>query len=179
MFNRKDTVFIIVDIQAKLFRLMHEREKLSENVQKLVKGMLAMDIPVLWMEQNPRGLGATIPEVAGLLNGIEPMQKQSFSCCASAAFMGKLENLKRKNVVLAGIETHICVYQTAADLLEFGYMAAVVADAVSSRTEGNMKIGLQKISTLGGSVSSVETVLFELLRTAEDGAFKKILDLVK
>jgi len=179
MFDRKDTLFIIVDVQTKLFSLMDEKEKLSENFQKLVSGMLALGIPILWMEQNPDGLGPTIPEVKGLLGALEPMRKKSFSCCASTEFMEKLEALERKNVVIAGIETHICVYQTASDLLERGYAAAVVADAVSSRTEKNMAIGLQRISAIGASISSVEMILFELLRTAEDGAFKEILKLVK
>jgi len=172
------TLLLLVDFQVKLARVMHDREILLENVRKLVKGMVALDVPVLWAEQNPDGLGPTVPEIAGFLAG-EPVTKFSFSCCGEARFTEALNRFGRGQILVAGIETHVCIYQTAVDLLREGYEVQVVTDAVSSRTSQDKQIGLQKIKDAGGAWTSVETVLFELLKVAKGTKFKEILKIVK
>lgn len=172
-------VLIVIDVQGKLAQLMHDRERLFENLSRLVKGAGILGIPVLLTEQNPEALGPTIPEVAHLLPDAQPVGKTSFSCCGSDRFNRSLEALKRRQVLLAGIETHICVYQTAADLTGSGYDVQVVADAVASRTAQNKGIGLQKIRDAGAGVTGTETALFELLKVAEGKQFREILKIVK
>ena len=179
MLNRGNTVLLIVDIQGNLAQAMHEKERLFENVRKLVRGIQVLEIPILWMEQNPQGLGPTIPEVAELLAGLKPLSKTSFSCCLDDRFMQALDALNRKQVLITGIEAHICVYQTAVDLVARGFEPQVVADAVSSRTRENMEIGLERIRASGAGVTSVETALFELLKVAEGKRFREILRIVK
>lgn len=174
----ENTLLLLVDFQVKLVRVMHDREILLENVRKLVRSMVALDVPVLRTEQNPGGLGPTVPEIAGLLAG-EPVSKFSFSCCGEARFTEALNRFDCWQILVAGIETHICVYQTAVDLLRAGYEVQVVTDAVSSRTSQDKQIGLQKIKDAGGAWTSVETVLFELVKVAEGAKFKEILKLVK
>ena len=179
MLTVEKTVLIVVDVQTKLSRVMYEKEKLFENLQKLVKGVQVLGIPIILTEQNPDGLGPTIPEVAHLLPDVQPLPKLSFSCCGDERFLQKLEALKRDQVLLSGIETHVCVYQTALDLLSLGYEVQVVADAVSSRTADNKEIGLKKMRSAGAGLTSTETALFELLRVAEGTNFKEILNIVK
>jgi isochorismate hydrolase len=179
MLNIEDVVLLLVDIQGKLAQLMHEKERLFRNLQTLVKGVQVLEVPILWMEQNPEGLGPTIPEIANLLTDITPISKMSFSCCQNTSFVKALAGLNRKQVLIAGIEAHICVYQTTAELIDMGYAVHVAADAVSSRTEENKTIGLQKMKDAGASWTSVETLLFELLRVAEGEKFKAMLKIVK
>jgi nicotinamidase-related amidase len=179
MLDRNNTVLMIIDIQGKLAHMMHEWEMLFESVQKLIRGMQALDIPIVWMEQNPLAIGRTVSEIAELLEPAEPIEKLSFSCCGNDRFLEMLADLNRKQTLLAGIETHICVYQTAVDLLHRGYDVQVVADAVSSRTAQNRRIGLQKMCDAGAVLTSVETALFELLRVADGPDFRKILKIIK
>jgi nicotinamidase-related amidase len=179
MLDRNNTVLMIIDIQGKLAHMMHEWEMLFESVQKLIRGMQALDIPIVWMEQNPLAIGRTVSEIAELLEPAEPIEKLSFSCCGNDRFLEMLADLNRKQTLLAGIETHICVYQTAVDLLHRGYDVQVVADAVSSRTAQNRRIGLQKMCDAGAVLTSVETALFELLRVADRPDFRKILKIIK
>ena len=179
MLSVDDTVLLVIDVQGKLAQLMHDRETLFANVKKIVKGAQVLEIPILWTEQNPDGLGRTIPEVAELLAGLEPISKLSFSCCGSEVFMKQLKELGRRQVLVAGIEAHVCVYQTVADLAERGYEVQVVADAVSSRAAANRQVGLERIKEAGATITSTETALFELMRIAEGDRFKQLLRIVK
>ncbi len=174
-----NTALLLIDVQGNLAHAMHSKQKLFENLQKIIKGAQVLEIPILWVEQNPKGLGPTIPEITDLIPDITPISKMSFSCCRNDKFMMALKNSKRKQILVTGIETHICVYQAAVDLLDMGYEVQAVSDAVSSRTEDNKKIGLQKMKDAGAGVTSVETALFELLKVAEDARFKEIIKIVK
>jgi nicotinamidase-related amidase len=178
MFSVHNAVFVLVDLQEKLAPAIHERDKLIESIVRLARGLHVLEVPMLWAEQNPRGLGRTVPQVAALMPG-EPISKLSFGCCGEPRFMEALRATRRRQVLLAGIEAHVCVYQTAAGLVEAAYEVQVVADAVSSRTPQNREIGLQKARHAGASLTSVETVLFELLGVAEGPKFKEILQIVK
>ena len=179
MLTTDTTALLLIDIQGKLARLMHEKEMLFENLQRLVKGIKVLGLPILWVEQNPAGLGPTIPEVADLLPEVRPISKISFSSCGEPRFVESLKATGRKQILVAGIETHICVYQSVVDLLQSGYAVHVVADAVSSRSPVNKAIGIEKMNAAGASLTSVETALFELLRVARGEAFKEISRIVK
>ena len=179
MLTTDTTVLVVIDVQEKLVRPMHQVDALIDNQRRLISGMLAMDVPILCTEQNPKGLGRTVPQIAALLEGVEAISKNCFSCSDSENFLQNLKDLNRNNVLLAGIETHICVYQTALGLISQGYHVEVVADACSSRRPENSQIGLYKANNAGAEITSVETALFELLKVAEGPVFKEILKIVK
>jgi nicotinamidase-related amidase len=179
MLTTDNSVFLLVDTQGKLAHSMYAKDNLFKNLKKLVKGMRVLEIPILWVEQNPKGLGPTVQEVAELLPDLQPIPKYSFSCYQNQEFRQALEALDRHRVLVAGIETHVCIYQTVRDLRKAKYDVELIADAVSSRTIENKQIGLDKCRTIGASITSVECVLFELLGVAEGDRFKKILDVIK
>jgi nicotinamidase-related amidase len=177
MLSRENTILIVVDIQGNLARVMDEQAFLIENNQKLIKGMHVLGIPVIVTEQNP--LGTTIPEIADLLPGVQAIAKDSFSCCAEEKFVSAIRAMNRKQILMTGIEAHVCVYQTAMDLLAMGYEVQVAADAVSSRTARNREIGIQKMTINGAILTSAEMALFELLKTAADPKAKDLFKIVK
>jgi nicotinamidase-related amidase len=179
MLNKKDCCLIIVDVQGKLAELMYDKDSLFKNIRILIQSAKILDVPVLWCQQVPAALGPTVPQIAELLAGSEPINKSCFSCCLSDEFSKKLKALGRKQVLLAGIETHVCIYQTALDLLAAGFDVNVVADAVSSRTLDNKQIALSRLAAEGAKITSTEMTLFEILRTADHPDFKQIAKLVK
>ncbi len=179
MFSTDDTVAVLVDVQEKLVRVMHDREALLAQSARLLKGLNTLGVPILCTEQLPDKLGPTAPELSGLLSGVGAITKSTFSSCGEAKFMQALEKTGRRNVLLCGIETHVCVFQTAADLLAQGYAVQVVTDATSSRTPENGRLGLARMRSLGADLSSVESALFELLKDAQHPAFKGVLAAVK
>ena len=178
MLERDDAVLVVIDVQDKLTRAMVEREALLDNVGKLVRGADVLGLPVILTEQYPEGLGPTLPEVAELIDA-RPIPKRAFSCSGEPAFVEALEAAGRRQVLLCGIEAHVCVYQTARDLAESGYQAHVVIDAVSSRTASNRRAGIQKAMDVGAERTTVEMALFEMLGAAEGDAFKRIISIVK
>jgi nicotinamidase-related amidase len=175
----ENTVLVAIDFQERLFPAMHDKEKLLRNTVKLIRGAKALEVPVVLTEQYPKGLGPTIPEVKELLPDIKPIEKVCFSCCDSEAFSQALEALKRKQVLICGIEAHICVYQTAMALARAGYEVQAVSDCVSSREPENKAIAIQKLSAVGVLPASAEMALFELLRVAQGDKFKQISNIVK
>jgi len=179
MLNVDKTALVVIDVQEKLSRVMYEKEKLFENLQKLIKGVKLLNIPIVVTEQNPNGLGPTVPEIAPLLTDINRVTKFSFSCCGEEPFMREVERLNRKQLLLAGIEAHVCVYQTAMDLMEAGYEVHTAVDCVSSRTLDNKNLSLDKMKSDGAKLTSVEIALFELLRTAKSPKFREMSQIVK
>jgi len=180
MLSEKNTVLVVIDVQSKLAQVMQDRETLLTHLAKLILGMQALQVPVLWLEQNPARMGETVPEVRNLLAMHQsPIAKMSFSGYGDPVFIENMEALSRRQVLLAGIETHVCVYQTAADLLARGYEVSVVADAVSSRRVTDRDIALTRLRQEGVRLTSVEMALFELMRTATHPAFREILKIVR
>jgi len=169
----------VVDVQGKLAQLMHDREALFKNVQILVQVANILEIPILWCQQCPDALGSTVPEIAQLLADIELINKSAFSCCGDKQFNARLKDLARKQVLLCGIETHVCIYQTAVDLLRQDFNVNVIADAVSSRTLENKQIALNRLAAERANISCTEMALFELLKTAEHPQFRQIAKLIK
>ncbi len=178
MLKAENAVLVVVDVQGKLATLMHEKEVFFENVVKMIKGAQVLEIPIIWNEQLPDKLGPTIPEIKELLQNNQPLIKSSFSCCGNDQFMIELEKTKRRQILLAGMETHVCVYQTALELLMGGYHIYLIADAVSSRKLADKQIAVQAMINAGARISSVEMALFEMLRKAEGDRFKKIIEIV-
>ncbi len=179
MLRIDQTVLVVVDVQGKLAQLMFERDRLFEQLQRLARGAQALQLPVLLTEQNPARMGGTIEELRALLPGVTAIPKMSFGCGGEPTFMQQLEALRRRQVLLVGIETHVCVFQTAAQLVEKLIEVQVVADAVSSRTETNYRLGLERIRAAGATLTSVESALFELMGTADHPAFRTVLGIVK
>ncbi|UCD63880.1 MAG: hydrolase [Candidatus Zixiibacteriota bacterium] len=179
MLETDRAALLVIDIQGRLATLMYRRESLFQNVIRMVKGARVLDVPVIWTEQLPDKLGPTAPEIAELLKEHRPVIKKAFSCCGDHGFLKELQSLGRSQLLLTGIETHICVYQTAVDLLGSGYEVYLVQDAVSSRIEDNYNLGIERIRQAGAKITSVEMSLFEMLRVAEGDRFKRIIEIVK
>ena len=174
-----DSLLVIVDVQGKLAQLMFDKETLFKNCVILAKTAKILNIPIIWCQQNPAALGDTIPELAEQLTDQSPINKLCFSCTNHADFAEQFKSLKRRQAILCGIETHICIHQTAMNLLDVDCDVHVVADAVSSRTESNKKIAIKRMRDEGVSISSTEMALFELLQTAEHPKFKEVAKLIK
>ena len=179
MLESKNTVLVIIDIQGNLARIMQDADALFRNLAILIKGARLLDVPIIWMEQLPEKLGPTVIEVSKNLDGLKPIEKDVFSCVKNDEFNSQMNEIKPDTILLAGIETHICVYQTAMDLLDRNLNVEVIADATSTRLEHNKGIGLEKIRCAGGEITSVETVLFEIQGRATGDKFKELLKLLK
>ncbi len=179
MMESDNTLFVFIDVQGKLAEMMYDKENLFDNLRRVIEGVHALKLPVIWTEQNPAKVGKTVPEFARMLHPARPLSKMTFSCCGSDSFMALLERVGRRQIVLAGMETHVCVYQTARDLKERGFEVEVLADAVSSRTAANKQFGLDKIRSCGIALTTVESLLFELMRSADHPAFKQVLAAIK
>ena len=177
--KRHNTLLHVIDAQERLFNVMHNKEFVKDNMVRMVKGLQALDVPIVWMEQYPQGLGQTVQEVRDLLPPETRHEKMCFSSCQQPDFLMELNQRGRKNILVMGIEAHICVYQTVKDLLDNGFAVEVIADAVSSRTEKNVDIALRKMESLGARLTSVEMALFELLGQAGTDEFKQISRIIK
>src|SRR5689334_8744970 len=168
---------VVIDIQEKLLPPIFQKEQLIRNSQLLIRLAGILNIPSLMTVQYPKGLGNTVPEVASLLPETEPIEKLVFSCFGSDVFCSTLKRLpgNRNTVILCGMESHICVAQTALAALREGYLVHVASDAVSSRTEWNWKVGLERMRAAGAVLSSTEMMMYELLRSSGSPAFKELL----
>jgi nicotinamidase-related amidase len=172
-------VLAVVDVQEAFRPAVIDFDQVAQNVGILVQGARVLGVPVLVTEQYPKGLGRTVPEVSRHLDGIEPISKLCFSAAEADAFAERLSESGRDQVLVCGIESHVCVNQTADDLLRGGREVHVAGDAVSSRTGENRELGLRKMERAGAVITSVETALFELLGAAGTPEFKEIQKLVK
>ncbi|MEA1970062.1 MAG: hydrolase [Thermodesulfobacteriota bacterium] len=175
----ENSLLVVIDVQDRLVRVMHEKKALLENLQKIIKGAGILDIPMIATEQDPEKLGATVPEISPLLDNISPIHKSSFSCCETDAFMKELDRIKRTQVLVVGVESHVCVYQSTIDLIRAGYEAYIVTDCTSSRTLENRTLGIERMRDEGAKLTGTEMVLFELLKVARGDRFREISRLVK
>jgi nicotinamidase-related amidase len=172
---------VVIDIQEKLVPPIFQKAQLIKNSQLLIRLAGILKLPAVMTTQYARGLGDTVPEIASLLPDTEAIDKQMFSCFGSDAFCSLLKRLpgNRNTVLLCGMESHICVTQTALGALREGYLVHVASDAVSSRTEWNWKIGLERMRAAGAVISSTEMIIYELLRSSGAPAFKALLPYLK
>jgi nicotinamidase-related amidase len=172
---------IVIDIQEKLLPPIFQKEQLVRNAQLLIRAAGILKIPAMVSTQYAKGLGQTVPEIASLLAGTDPVDKTLFSCFGSDAFCSSLKRLpgQRTTLLLCGMESHICVAQTALAALREGYLVHVASDAVSSRTEWNWKIGLERMRSAGAIISSTEMMIYEMMRASSSAAFKELLPFLK
>ena len=179
MLKISNSALVIIDVQGKLASLIENRELLFDNISRMIQGMKLLDIPMIITEQRPEKLGPTVPELANLITGIAPITKVSFSCCGNTTFIETLNALNRKQILVAGIETHVCVYQTVVDLIQFDFEVYVIADAVSARANINHLYGLDRMKSEGAILSTAELALFECIRTSSDERFREMIKIVK
>lgn len=176
---RSKTAIVIIDIQQRLLPAIWEGERVVQNSLRLIKGAIALGVPLFATEQYRKGLGPTIAEIAECIPGFSPLQKLSFSACGGGGFLESLKSGGISDVLLCGIETHVCVSQSALDLLDQGFRVFVAADATSSRIQTNWHLGLERMRQAGASIVSSEMALFELLEKAGTEEFKRVLELIK
>ena len=179
MLDQKNCALVLIDVQGKLAQIMYDRDNLFKNLHILVSGMKLLNIPIIWMEQVPDKLGPTIPEIKDVLIDQKPISKDVFSCVKNKEFNNTINKLNPKDIILAGIESHICVYQTAMDLLEKNHNVHIVRDAISSRISKNKELGIDRMLLQGAIQTSVEMLLFEIQGEAKGERFKQISKLVK
>ena len=172
---------VVVDVQEKLLPPIFQGEQLVRNAQLLLRLATILEIPTLVTTQYAKGLGNTVPEIASLLRNAEPYDKTSFSCFGSGEFCGALKRLpgQRTTLLVCGMEAHICVMQTVLAALREGYLVHVASDAVSSRTEWNRNVGLERMRSAGAVISSTEMMIYEALRASGTAAFKEMLKHLK
>ncbi len=172
---------IVVDIQEKLLPPIFQKEQLVRNARLLIRAASVLRIPAIMSTQYSKGLGKTVPEIASLLPDTEAIDKDRFSCFGSDVFCTLLKHLpgNRNTLLLCGMESHICVAQTALVALREGYLVHIASDATSSRTEWNWKIGLERMRAAGAVISSTEMMIYELMRSSSSPAFKEMLPHLK
>jgi nicotinamidase-related amidase len=177
--DKSDCCLVVVDLQEPFLRTMFDRQMVIENAGKLIQAARIMHLPTLVTLQNPEKMGDTIPEIKELLPPHEPISKMAFSCCGDQGFKLRLQGLGKKQVILCGVEAHVCISQTAHDLVAGGYKVHVPEDAVCSRRERDWRTGLEKMRQSGIIVTSTEAVVFELLERAGTDEFREVLRLLK
>jgi nicotinamidase-related amidase len=174
------TALVIVDVQEAFRRAIPELDRVISNIARAAHGFRIFDLPVVVTEQYPQGLGRTVEEIISVLPpDARAIEKSCFSACGATDFTDRLRGLSVEQVVLCGIEAHVCVSQTAHDLLGLGVAVHILEDCIASRTRSNRRTGLRKMRASGCLPSSVEMALFELMRDSKHDKFKAIQALVK
>ena len=179
LIRANDSALVVIDMQERLVPAMLAPARTLKNAALLITAAREMHVPVLLTEQYPEGLGRTMPEIASVASGFPVFEKLHFSCMEDDAFSTALTGLNRKQIILAGMEAHICVVQTAASLLEAGYQVFVVSDATASRSAESEQACLHRLSAAGVGMVTSEMVVFEWLGKAGTASFKKMLPRIK
>jgi len=169
----------IIDLQSKLLKAMFNKDELIENCQKLIKGCILLELPVFLTEQNPEGLGKTSKVIKNAIGEAEPIEKSTFSCSGIDGFINKVRSHKLDQIILCGIESHVCVWQSAMDFLSSDFQVVVAKDCTSSRRQTDYQNALQRMAQEGIAVDSTEMILFEMIKSHDTDVFKKILELIK
>ncbi|MEI6089068.1 MAG: hydrolase [bacterium] len=176
----EDTAFLSLDNQSRLFPSIFENEKLEINLLKLISGMKVLDLPILVTEQYSKAIGSTIPSIINLLaDKYHPIEKMAFSCMDEPNFVNALKAMNRKNVIICGIESHVCVLQTTIDMLSAGYQPIIIEDCVSSRNPNDKKHAIRRMARSGAIITTYESILFELQRFSGTDRFKAISKIIK
>ncbi|MDM8542090.1 hydrolase [Desulfococcaceae bacterium HSG7] len=179
MLTKENTALLVIDIQGNLAKAMDEQEMLYKNTRIMIQSAQILGLPIIVTEQLPDKLGPTIPEIAELLPDAAPVVKSAFSCCGEPAFMTQLNALTQSQILVTGIEAHICVYQTTVELIQNGYEANVVTDCIGSRQNANKVAGIDKMKDAGAKLTASEIAIFELMKVAQGDAFRQIVRLLK
>lgn len=176
--SKEKTALLIIDIQSRIIDVMRGKDSLIENTLKLIKGMKILGVPIFYTEQYPKGLGETIPQIKNELDS-DAVQKMSFSCSGAGNLFKELINSNISQVVVCGIESHVCVQQTVLDLIENGFQVNVAADAVSSRKEFDYSTALERMRINKAEITTTESILFELLNVCGTSQFKEMIKIIK
>lgn len=176
---KEDVVAVIIDIQELLFPYIYENDKVEANTIKLIKGLNELNVPTIVTQQYTKGLKPTIKSVSDEIVDFNPIEKMSFSCCDQHHFNETLALSGKRKILIAGIETHVCVLQTVVDLVDAGYQPIVIEDCVSSRNPNDKYIAINRMRNEGAIISTYESILFELLRKSGTDTFKAISKIVK
>ena len=177
--STETSLLIVIDVQEKIFATMYEQKRVKDNIIRMVGGAKTLKIPIIWTEQYSKGLGPTIPELRAALGGHTCYEKITFSCADDNQILKAVEKVNPRDILLCGIEAHVCVYQTAADLIDRGNRVHLVSDAVMSRHKSNHESALQRMEQIGVNITSVEMALFEFQGAAKGETFKPIAALIK
>ncbi len=178
--NTDTSVFLFIDIQEKLIKAQLEPEKIIKNTSILAKTANILEVPVIISEQYPKGLGSTLPSIMdNLPTHREYFEKSTFSCAQNEKFKEILKKTNKKQIIICGMETHICVHQTVTDLIDSGYEVHIVKDAISSRKQAEYDLGIERMCLCGAIPTSTEMVLFELLKASTHEKFRDIQALIK
>ncbi|MDO4485409.1 MAG: hydrolase [Bacillota bacterium] len=179
LISRDNTAFVVIDFQEKLMPAMSGKEQLEDKTVRLIKGMNVLGVPSIVTQQYTKGIGPTIPPVAEALGDFEPIDKTTFSCMKNEEFLERFRALGRKNVVVCGIEAHICVQQTVLQLMEEGYNVYVPTDCISSRSAEDKMWSISRMGEAGAVITSYEAILYEILGGSREDGFKQISAIVK
>ncbi|KGJ93832.1 isochorismatase family protein [Colwellia psychrerythraea] len=179
MLDRENTGLIVIDLQGKLARLVHDSDTLIANCEKLIKGAQTLGLPIIWLEQNPEKLGPTINSLAVLLEGQQVIAKFSFDAGQEPNFIEAIQASNVDSWLVCGIEAHICIYQTAISLKASGFNVELVGDCISSRTVDNKTLAINKLLNHGVDITGLEMCLYELVKDCRAPEFKDILNLIK
>ncbi len=177
--KKEDTILLIVDIQEKFVSVIKNIDNVVSNVVKLIKAFNVIDVPIIVTEQYSNGLGSTVENIRKELKSYKPMEKIEFNCFGNTEFDKVIKNKNIKNIVLCGIESHICVTQTLIDGISKGYNIYLVKDAVSSRKESDLDIAIERAKQEGAKIASTEMIVFQLLKKAGTKEFKEIQKIIK
>lgn len=170
---------IALDIQSKLFPFIYNNTHLEQIIIKLIKGLNVLGVPIITTEQYSRGLGNTLQSIRDVLTDYRPIEKATFSCCGSDNFNAALTELNKPFIVIFGIESHVCVLQTAIDLLALNFTPVIIEDAVASRNPNDKSFAINRLISEGAVVSTYESILFELCQASDNDFFKPISKIVK
>ena len=177
--NRTRAVLVLIDMQDRLADVMPRRDAVVATSALLARVAGTLEVPVIVTRQYPAGLGDTVAELREVCGDRDPVDKTTFDCLAEPGFRERLEGLSRRQVIIAGMEAHICVTQTALSLLGEGYLVHVVADAVCSRRDDDRDVALGRVRAAGAVVTTAESVIYEALGRAGTPEFRAVLELVK
>lgn len=176
---KEQTAGLIIDIQEKLYPHIYDYESVAYVTALLIHGLKILDIPLVITQQYTKGLGKTITSITEAVGNYIPVEKIAFSCCDEPDFMKRLSLLGRKNIVIAGIEAHVCVLQTVIDLLDNAYLPVVVENCISSRNNRDKESAVERMRQEGAIITTCESILFELTRFAGTEVFKQISNIIK
>jgi len=177
--HKDKSILMVIDIQDRLAQVMNNREAVITNTVNLIELAKIYKIPIVLTEQYPKGLGNTVKEIRDVLHEYKPYEKLAFDCCLEDSILSRIKDLSRSQIIVTGMETHICVLQTVTSLIANGYNVHLVSDAVCSRVEHNWKIGLEMTRDIGAVITSTEIALFQLLKVAGTEEFKFISKKIK
>ncbi|MCW8092725.1 isochorismatase family protein [Alteromonas sp. ASW11-130] len=179
MITAETSGLLIIDVQGKLAELVSNSQSMMTNISKLVKSCEILSIPIVILEQNPHGLGPTAPAIKNSVQSFNPIEKHSFNALDEEHIKSRIQTLNKQNWLVAGIEAHICVYQTVKGLLGEGFSVEVVADCISSRHQPCIQLAIENMRRVGANITTLEMAMFEVMKSSKNEYFRDVLNIIK